>query len=216
MSGSVFSVLAAAAVSVGSIHSAAPDHWVPFAAVARAQGWSSLRTARVTALCGLGHVTASVLLGLLGLGVGLELLQTLGQKMEAVAGVLLVAFGLTYAAWAVRRAAGKRLHGHLHVHYDHVHDPASMTAWALFLIFSADPCVAVMPLMFAAAPLGPARTLATVLLYEGATIATMVALTLPARAVAQHVRGAWTDRYGDAAAGGVIALAGAVVVALGW
>ena len=63
MSG-LFPTLVAAAMTVGSLHSLAPDHWVPFAALARAQGWPVGRTARVTLLCGFGHVTVSVLLGL--------------------------------------------------------------------------------------------------------------------------------------------------------
>jgi hypothetical protein len=69
--------------------------------------------------------------------------------------------------------------------------------------------------MFAAAPLGWASTLAVVASYELATIGTMVALVLPARAVATAVRSTWADRYGDALAGGVIASVGVVVVSLG-
>jgi hypothetical protein len=75
--------------------------------------------------------------------------------------------------------------------------------------------VAVIPLLFAAAPLGASRTVGIVLLYELATITTMVALVLPARAGARVLRAGWLDRYGDAAAGGVIAAAGIVVAALG-
>src|SRR6185436_8874528 len=97
MSESLTVVLALSAVSIGSLHTIAPDHWVPFAALARAQGWSRGRTARITALCGFGHVTVSVLLGLLALVFGLEMLRLVGERMEAVAGVLLVAFGLGYA-----------------------------------------------------------------------------------------------------------------------
>ena len=89
------------------------------------------------------------------------------------------------------------------------------TAWALFGLFSADPCVAVIPLMFAAAPLGWASTLAVVAAYEAATIGTMVALVLPAASVARSVKVAWADRYGDALAGGVIAAVGVAVVSLG-
>src|SRR4029450_1009493 len=108
--------LALAAASIGSLHSLAPDHWVPFAAVARARGWSAARTARVTVACGFGHVTASVLLGVLGFFLGAERLQAVGRRMEAVAGLLLIGFGLCYAMWGLRRAAGERLHGHSHVH----------------------------------------------------------------------------------------------------
>jgi len=212
---SLFATLALAAISLGALHTAAPDHWVPFAAVARARGWSAGRTVRITALCGFGHVTSSVLLGLLGLFFGLEMLQAFGKRMEAVAGLLLIGFGLVYAFWGLRHAAG-HLHGHSHAHYDHVHEPSKVTAWSLFLLFCADPCVAVIPILFAAAPLGALRTAAVVVLYEAATIATMVLLVLPARAGASLLRGKWLDHYGDAAAGGTIAAVGVVVTLLGW
>ncbi|MGH9366811.1 MAG: hypothetical protein ACRD3M_03945 [Thermoanaerobaculia bacterium] len=216
MSSGLFGALAAAAVAVGSLHTLAPDHWVPFAALARAQGWSAGRTARITLACGFGHVTVSALLGLSGLLLGLELVKALGERMEALAGILLVGFGLAYGIWGLRRAAGKRLHGHSHSRYDHVHDATGTTAWTLFLLFSADPCVAVIPILFAAAPLGAAPTTAIVLLYELATVATMVALVLPARAGARVLRAPWLDRYGDAAAGGVIASVGLALMGLGW
>jgi nickel/cobalt transporter (NicO) family protein len=211
----LFGALALAAVTVGSLHALAPDHWIPFAALARAQRWPAGRTARITIACGFGHVTVSALLGLGGLFFGLRVMEALGRRMEALAGILLVGFGLGYAVWGLRRAAGRRLHGHAHTHYDHVHDASKTTAWSLFLLFSADPCIAVIPLLFAAAPLGAARTAGIVLLYELATLATMVALVLPARAGARVLRTSWLDRYGDAAAGAVIAAAGIVVAAAG-
>jgi hypothetical protein len=104
----------------------------------------------------------------------------------------------------------------VHHHYDHVHAPEKTTVWSLFLLFSADPCVAVMPILFAAAPLGAVRTTAIVLLYEAATLLTMVVLVLPARAGIQKLRLPFLDRYGDAAAGGAIAVVGLVVTLLGW
>ncbi len=213
--GGLFLVLAGAAVSVGSLHSLAPDHWVPFAAIARVQGWPARRTALVTVLCGFGHVTVSALLGLLGLFFGRSVFQTLGSRMEAVAGLLLIGFGLAYGIWGLRRAVGRRVHGHPHVHYDHVHDPSRVTAWSLFLLFSADPCVAVIPLLFSAAPLGGAQTAGIVLLYEAATIGTMVPLVLSARAGAVRLRLPFLDRWGDAMAGVVIAVTGVFVGLLG-
>jgi hypothetical protein len=216
MSDAYFGALVLAAVSVGSLHTLAPDHWVPFAAVARARGWSAARTARVTAICGFGHVTVSVLLGLLALVFGGAVLETFGRRLESLAGLLLIGFGLAYGVWGLGRVAGARLHGHVHTHYDHVHDPSRVTAWGLFLFFSADPCVAVIPILMAAAPLGAAPTAGLVVLYELGTILTMLALVLPARAGAAVLRAPWLDRYGDALAGGVIVTVGLVVSALGW
>jgi nickel/cobalt transporter (NicO) family protein len=215
MENGLFLALGGAAISVGALHTLAPDHWLPFAAIARAQGWSARRTARVTFLCGFGHVTVSALLGLLGLAFGRKVFETAGEKMEAVAGILLIGFGLAYGVWGLRRAAGRHVHGHAHARYDHVHDASRMTAWSLFLLFSADPCVAVIPLLFAAAPLGTAPAAGIVLLYEAATIGTMIALVLPARAGISRLRFPWLDHWGDAVAGGLIAATGVVVMALG-
>ena len=216
MSDSLTVLLAIAAVTIGSLHTLAPDHWVPFAALARAQGWSRGRTARITALCGFGHVTVSVLLGLLALVFGVEVLRLIGERMEAVAGVLLIAFGLAYAMYGLRRAARAHVHSHLHAHADPGREPRTLTPWALFLLFSADPCVAVIPILFAAAPLGVLRAGIVVGAYEAATIGTMVALVLPAAAAAKRVTGHWVEHYGDATAGAVIASVGLLVAALGW
>jgi len=217
--------LIAAAVSIGSVHSLAPDHWVPFAALARAQRWSSRRTAVVTALCGLGHVTASVALGLLGVVFGRELLEAFGERLESVAGLLLIGFGVAYGLWGLQRTLRGRAHAHAHAHglphphrHTHEHDGGHhrpLTASTLFLLFSADPCVAVIPLMVASAPLGWTSTLGVVAAYELATIGTMVALVLPTRAAVDRVRGAWADQWGDAVAGGVVAFVGVLVMSLG-
>jgi putative Mn2+ efflux pump MntP len=208
---SAFAALALAAASVGSLHSLAPDHWVPFTALARARGWSRARTARVTLLCGFGHVTVSVALGLAGLQVGSAVMQALGQKLESVAGVLLIGFGVAYGIWGLRAAIRRKLHSHGHSHGE----ASRATAWTLFLLFSADPCVAVIPIIFAAAPLGAWPAFAVVAVYEAATLVTMVALVSVAHAGVAGLRAPWIERYGDGAAGGLIAVTGLVLMALG-
>lgn len=213
---SLFATLAAAAITVGSLHSLAPDHWVPIAAVGRARNWSQKRTARVAFVCGLGHVTVSVLLGLLALMFGTQLFQSLGERMESVAGLLLIGFGVAYAVWGLRGAFAHRLHGHHHHHYDHVHDPSRATTWSLFLIYCADPCVAVIPILFAAAPLTAVETVSIVIAYEVATIGSMVALVAIAHSGARLFQGKWIERYGDSAAGGLIVATGIAVAILGW
>lgn len=213
---SLFASLAVAAITVGSLHSLAPDHWVPIAAVARARGWSRVRTARVAFLCGLGHVTVSVLLGLLALAFGTQLFRSLGERMVSVAGLLLIGFGVAYAVWGLRGAFVHRIHGHRHHHYDHVHDPSRISTWSLFLIYCADPCVAVIPILFAAAPLSAAETITIVVAYEVATIGAMVALVALAHSGAQLFKGKWIERYGDTAAGALIVATGILVAVLDW
>lgn len=207
--------LAAAALTVGSLHSLAPDHWLPIAAVGRARSWSTARTARVALLCGLGHVTVSIALGLAGLVTGVAAARALGERTASISGALLIGFGLAYAVWGARHALAHRLHGHHHDHYDHVHDPGRAGVWTLFAIYCADPCVAVIPILFAAAPLSAAETTVVVLVYELATIGTMVGLAVLARVGAGLLGGRWTEAWGDSAAGAAIAVTGIAVVVLG-
>ena len=199
--------LAVAAATVGALHTLAPDHWIPIAAVARARDWSVGRTARVAFGCGFGHVTVSAALGLIALISGTAVVEALGARAGAVGGVLLIGFGAAYALWGARKLVARHHHHHL---------PDQLTTRALFAIYCADPCVAVIPLIFAAAPVSRAATLAIVAVYEFATIATMVGLTVAARAGATLLGGRWVERYGESAAGTLIVVTGLVVTLAGW
>lgn len=216
------SALVVAAVSIAALHALAPDHWVPFAAIARSQRWSTARTASVTALCGAGHVTVSVAIGAAGAMFGVGLFEAFGAALEGVAPLVLIGFGVAYAAWGAGRVVRERWHRQMHEagthHHHHRHhhlEHQAASARALFLLFCADPCVAVIPLMFAAMPAGWTAAVTVVTAYEIATIATMVGLVLPARAATRAVSGAWVDRFGDVLAGGVIAAVGVVVSVVG-
>ncbi len=67
-------ILTITAASVGLIHTLiGPDHYLPFIVLAKARNWSVLRTGWITFLCGLGHVSSSVVLGLVGISFGLAL-----------------------------------------------------------------------------------------------------------------------------------------------
>jgi hypothetical protein len=207
--------LVAAAITVAALHSLAPDHWAPFAALARARNWSAARTVRITFFCGLGHVTVSATLGLVAITIGMKLIEALGTRMESLAGVLLITFGLIYCLWGLRTTTGRRIHGHSHAHFDHIHDSERTTAWSLFALFSVDPCVALLPILVAAAPLGWVAVASVVVAYELSTITSMISLVLLARAGVTRLRFHWLDHWGHAAAGAFIALVGIVVGILG-
>ena len=208
------------AVTVGSLHTMAPDHWMPFAALARARRWSAWRAARTTIVCGFGHVTVSAALGIAALFVGLGVIRAIGSHLENQANYLLMVFGTIYMAWGLWRSFRRDPHAvlhprdHHHAHGDHDHDHG-LTEWSLFVLFSADPCVAVIPMIIAAASRGWAAVGAVVITYEVATIATMVVLVSVAHAGVRTFRAAWIDRYGDVAAGALIVSVGAAMSVLG-
>jgi len=201
-------VLALTAAVVGALHSVAPDHWVPFAALARARRWRTAHTARITILCGLGHVTVSAILGVVALVTGLKAVHAIGIRLEEHATLLLMAFGTIYTVWGLWRSF--RRDPLAVMHHDH-----GLTEWSLFALFSLDPCVAVIPMIVAASAGGWAAVGAVVVVYEAATIAAMIVLVSVAVAGVRTLRFAFLDRFGDAVAGGLILTTGGVLAMLG-
>jgi len=121
-------LLYATAASVAFVHTVlGPDHYVPFVAMSRAGEWSQRKTIVITLLCGLGHVLSSVALGLIGIAFGVAMfkLEWIERFRGDLAGWLLIAFGLVYFLWGVRRAIRNQPHTHFHAHADgvvHTHE----------------------------------------------------------------------------------------------
>jgi ABC-type nickel/cobalt efflux system permease component RcnA len=200
------SLLCWTAASIGTLHTLlGPDHYLPFIALARARDWSIRKAMWITLLCGIGHVFSSVLLGAAGIAFGIAVLRL--EHIEAIrgdwAGWLLLAFGLTYLIWGLRRAVRHRPHSHWHTHEDgtlhkhehvhvhehlhvHAHAPAtglrespspSLTPWVLFLIFLFGPCEPLIPILMYPAAMGTYWHVAIVTAtFAVATLATMMTL----------------------------------------
>jgi sulfite exporter TauE/SafE len=190
-------VLTGSAATIGLVHTVlGPDHYVPFVAMARAGDWSLRRTLWVTAVCGVGHVLGSVILGIVGIAAGITLrhLEVFESSRGEVAGWLLMAFGLAYFAWATVRAVRGRTHVHRHLHADgtrhahahdhhgehahaHTHRGGSLVPWSLFVIFVLGPCEPLIPLLMFPAATQSAGAVALVAGVFGlVTIATMMTL----------------------------------------
>ncbi len=210
------------AASIGFIHTIlGPDHYLPFIGMAQARGWSMTRALVITVLCGIGHVGSSVLLGLLGVAFGTAVTSL--EAIEAIRGDLaawaLIAFGLVYLVWGLRRAAKNIPHHHLpdgsHAESAHGHQPRTkktITPWVLFTIFVLGPCEPLIPLlMYPAAQHSTSGMLMVTGVFAVTTIGTMtitVALLVRGLKAAplQHL-----ERYSHALAGLVLALCGAAI-----
>lgn len=226
--------LAGLAASIGFIHTLlGPDHYLPFIVMSRARGWSWPKTAAITAICGVGHVGSSVVLGLIGVALGLAV-----GKLTAIEGVrgdlaayLFIAFGLVYFAWGVKQAIRNRPHTHGHLHlgelhehehrhhaeHAHVHDApgkASITPWVLFTIFVFGPCEPLIPiLMYPAATRNTAGLLFVTAVFAAVTIATMLIAVLVGSLGFNLLPMKRIERYTHAIAGATIALCGVLIVA---
>lgn len=235
-------LLCATAASVGFLHTLlGPDHYLPFIAMSRARRWSLKRTTAITLLCGVGHVLGSIVLGTIGIAVGVAVfkLETIEAVRGDLAGWMMLAFGLAYLAWGVRRAIRNRPHTHKHLHADgtlhshehthtrnhaHVHtdsaadpaDPAggqSLTPWVLFTVFVFGPCEPLIPfLMYPAAngSLWGVALVATV--FSVVTIATMTTIVVAASVGATKLSLGRYQRYSHALAGFMVTACGAAIL----
>ncbi|MEQ8263771.1 hypothetical protein [Pseudohaliea sp.] len=235
--------LMAAAASIALVHTLlGPDHYLPFVALARGRGWSLRRALAVTLFCGSGHIVGSVLLGFLGLYLGIRLgtLEWIEGLRGDLAGWALVAFGLVYFSWGLRRAQRSREHSHWHSHgavrhrhphghhaeHSHPHtgpDAAEdgvqqrgLVAWALFIVFVLGPCEPLIPLlMFPAARESAAGVMAVTGVFALVTIATMLGAVAVALWGAQRLQFPGLARFGQAIAGGVVLCCGLAITVLG-
>ena len=97
-------VLLTSAASLAVVHTMlGVDHSLPFVALGRARQWSLPFTLGVTAVCGVGHVVSSVLIGYVGiaLGIATESMLWLESARGDLAATVLIGFGLSYVVWAV-------------------------------------------------------------------------------------------------------------------
>jgi sulfite exporter TauE/SafE len=235
-------LLLATAASIGFIHTLlGADHYLPFVAMSSARGWTTRRTLWITSICGLGHVLGSVVIGAVGIAVGVSLnrLEWIEGVRGAAAAWLLTGFGLAYLAWGLRLARRTRPHihayAHAHAHADgtthqHAHGRAvdrvhvhlegprvrSVTPWALFVIFMLGPCEPLIPvLMVPAARHSFYGTVAVVLAFGVATIATMLAAVFLASHGLRALPVGSAERYSHALAGATLSLCGLGILYLG-
>ncbi len=231
-------VLIATAASIALLHTLiGVDHYLPFVVLGKSRGWSFRRVMGITALCGVGHVLGSVLLGAIGIGIGaaVDNLELIEGVRGSIAAWGLIAFGLAYAAWSAAAAARGKAHSHVHVHDDgraHVHEHnhrddhlhahadgdkgLQLTGWTLFILFVFGPCEALIPLVMAPAWSHSWAVVAAVVLVFGAvTIATMLAMVAIGTAGLRLVSLKAVSAHANTFAGLAIALSGLAIQFLG-
>lgn len=225
------SLLLLTAASVAFLHTVlGPDHYLGFVALGKARDWPLAKTLRITALCGLGHVLSSVVIGAIGIVVGAELtgLVAIESGRGSLAGWALLAFGLVYFAWGLKRIGRRHEHSHLHAHGDllhshphdhrgehahpHVEQAGSITPWAMFIIFVLGPCEALIPLfMYPAAVDSNGLVLAVAFVFGAVTLLTMLTAVTIGVVGLRQIRVPRLERYAHAIAGASIVACGAAI-----
>ena len=229
-------ILLITTVSIGFFHTLfGPDHYLPFIVLSKARNWSLRKTTAVTVICGAGHVLSSVFLGMAGIALGIAVTRL--ESVESLRGNLaawaLIAFGLVYFVWGIRRAFRNKEHKHLHVHHngaDHIHTHnhtrehvhihekknQTVTPWILFTIFLFGPCEPLIPLlMYPAAKESRLGLVAVTFVFGAVTIMTMVGVVLILTMDIIHLPRTKLEKYSHALAGAAICVCGLTIQFLG-
>lgn len=202
--------LIVATLSVAFFHSLAPDHWLPFVVIGKANKWSHRKLLLVSFVSGIGHVGSSVVLGATGIALGIvTTMVTVESSRARLAVFLLIGFGIVYMLVGLRHAR----------HHHHIDSAAltrkTVTLWTLFALFVLGPCEPLIPLMFLATTHGFPTVLLVTVLFSIITILMMVAQSLLGFMGIQLVKHDVAERYSHALAGVVIAFTGIFILLIG-
>ncbi|MCL1807513.1 MAG: hypothetical protein FWG31_07410 [Oscillospiraceae bacterium] len=196
-----------AAISLAFFHTlVGVDHYIPFIALGKSNNWTVKKTLLVAALCGVGHILSSVLLGLAGIGlsVGASKLADIQDVRGELAVWFLIAFGLVYMAYGIRKAVKNT---------PHTHARSSNTVWGLFILFALGPCEPMIPIIMypALTENGVFALVIITLTYALITIATMLAATFIGLKGLQMVKVKQLERYTHALAGFAVLACGLAI-----
>jgi nickel/cobalt transporter (NicO) family protein len=229
-------LLSVTAISIGFLHTIlGPDHYLPFIVLSQAKKWTLRKTMIITFFCGIGHVLSSVILGLIGIGVGISVTKLVSFESVRgnVAAWLFVAFGFVYMIISIRNLIKKRKHTHSHFHFNsgkhihehdhhddhsHIHQEEGFktTPWVLFLIFVFGPCEPLIPLvMYPASKSNFHGAVIVAILFSVTTIAAMMSIVLAFNLGLNKINLKPVEKYSHVIAGAMILCSGLAIIFLG-
>lgn len=195
-------LLLLSSITLGLLHALAPDHWLPFVMMGRAQKWSRVRLTFFTSLAGLGHVTSSLVIAGVGvlLGVAAEQVELFESNRGNVASLLLIGFGIAYLVWGIKNWGRKHSHG-----ADKV---KALSSWTLSAVIVFGPCEPLIPLVFVGYGIGWAAVVAVFVAFSLSTILMMLLQVHLASYGISFLKSHWLEHGSEVMAGGVIVLLG--------
>lgn len=202
-------VLLVSTLTIAGLHALAPDHWLPFVMLGKAQRWSSTRLTFITTVAGLGHVVSSLLIGAIGIAIGsaMEQVKLWEEDRGSMAALLLIAFGLVYMIWGIKNWGKKHSH--------ELHTAKLVSAWTLFALIVFGPCEPLIPLVMAGSAFGWTEVFLLTSVFGATTIVMMLCQVHLASRGLSMVWSDRLDRASDVAAGSVIMLTGVGIRVLG-
>ncbi|MDR1624755.1 MAG: sulfite exporter TauE/SafE family protein [Tannerellaceae bacterium] len=212
-------ILLATAASLGCIHTLlGPDHYLPFIVLSKAQGWTMAKTMWITFISGIAHVASSVLIGMIGVGLGASLhkLESVESWRGGVVSWALFLFGVGYTIYGIYKYVRHSHHAHLPIAEEEARTFRA-TPWIVFLIFFFGPCEVLIPLLFyPASERNMFSIFLVALVFAIATIGTMLVMVFLGYKGFSLVKIRNRERYVHLLAGLIILVSAGGMLFLGW
>lgn len=206
-------VLFFSTISIAFLHALAPDHWMPFCAIGRAQKWTKTKLLWITFLAGVGHVGISILFSILGILLGFSLsgLKSLEGNRGEIILWLLIGFGIAYMLWGIKKAKERKQKDLSEEELK----SKTVAMWAIFAIAVLGPCEPLVPLVFLGYNYGWPGVITVGIAFSIVTILMMLLQTLLVFMGVRMIKSDFLERYSHAFAGLIIVLTGVFVMLTG-
>lgn len=203
--------LLAGGFTAAFLHAALPTHWLPFALISRAQGWSSGCTFACVTAAAMAHILATAIAGGLIVLAGLALEDWIEGALPYLSAGLLALFGGFYLIKAsVRRPA---MAGGPPIDAPEPSTSHAAAFWGLVGVMAVSPGEVLLPFYLTVAEQGAVTLTLLTLSFLLGTIAGMALFTGLARAGASLLRLERLARY-ESAILGLTLIGVALLVAL--
>ncbi len=183
-------------------HAIMPNHWMPFALIAKGQKWSLTKTILVTAIAGLGHSTVTGILGSIITIMGFHISKHAEAIAEPISGIILIIIGIAFVIVGRLRPC---THNHGQSKFS---DKAIVIS--LFLMLSCSPCVAVLPIFLAASTFNWGTLFLLIIILSITTVSGMTALTTIAYTGVKRINLCRIEHHEKDIIGGMLSILGIV------
>ena len=160
----------------------------------------------VVGLAGLGHVASTTVVGILIAWVGWKVSEVVEGIVGPIAAGILILLGMLYIALHFKELG----HSHPHGHPAELSDKGAILSLIAILTFS--PCEAMLPIYFAASPLGWYMIILLSAFIALGTVGGMMVLTYLAYRGIETIRFAKLEYYEKLILGSMMTILGVIVI----
>jgi nickel/cobalt transporter (NicO) family protein len=193
---------------IGLIHSFAPGHWLPIILLAKSHRWPLSRALGGAVVASLGHILVALIMGLLVMILGATLVHYNFEAIENYSGYFIGAFGIIYAMSSLFRHSHCESHAHHGPEIPKSKSLKKRLPYVFLFSIGLSPCIAVLPVIIAAIPVGNLAVSLTVFAYCLGVVLALVSATLMVSLGISKLDHPVFEHYGDVITGLTVALMG--------